>query len=67
MTYEDRISFTLTEAVHLKRIKILDLATEAAQGADEAFDGEAAVNAAEITRVIQALRHTLNDKDPQEV
>ena len=66
VTYEDRISFTLTEAGHLKRIKILDLATEAAQGADEAFDGEAAVNAAEITRAIQALRHALNDKDEKD-
>ena len=66
VTYEDRISFTLTEAVRLKRIKILDLATEAAQGADEAFDGEAAVNAAEITRAIQALRHALHDKDDKD-
>ena len=66
VTYEDRISFTLTEAGHLKRIQILDLATEAAQGADEAFDGEAAVNAAEITRTIQALRHALQEKDVED-
>ena len=39
---------------------------EAAQGADEAFDGEAAVNAAEITRAIQALRHALHDKDEKD-
>lgn len=66
VNYEDRISFTLTEAGHLKRIKILDLATEDADGADEAFDGEAAVNAAEITRAIQALRHALHDKDDKD-
>lgn len=64
LTYEDRASFVLTEAGHLKKIKILDLS--AAEGAEEAFDGEAAVNAAEITRVIQALREVLRDEDQKE-
>ena len=67
LVYEERVSVVLTQAGHLKKIKVLDLAAEDAGGAEDAFDGEAAVNAAEITRVIQALRHTLNDKDPQEV
>lgn len=67
LVYEERVSVVLTQAGHLKKIKVLDVAAEDAGGAEDAFDGEAAVNAAEITRVIQALRHTLNDKDPQEV
>ena len=67
LIYEERVSVVLTQAGHLKKIKVLDVAAEDAGGAEDAFDGEAAVNAAEITRVIQALRHTLNDKDPQEV
>ena len=67
LVYEERVSVVLTQAGHLKKIKVLDVAAEDADGAEDAFDGEAAVNAAEITRVIQALRHTLNDKDPQEV
>ena len=66
LVYEERVSVVLTQAGFLKKIKVLDVAAEDADGAEDAFDGEAAVNAEEITRVIQALRHTLNDKDPQE-
>ena len=66
LVYEERVSVVLTQAGFLKKIKVLDVAAEDPDGAEDAFDGEAAVNAEEITRVIQALRHTLNDKDPQE-
>src|SRR4030095_2031010 len=43
MTWNDRVSFVLTESLALKRIKLLDVVLEGIEKADQGFDTDAAI------------------------
>lgn len=59
MTFDDRISFVLTERMEIKRLAFLDLITEEADKAvangDPQFEADFALMSAELSRLIPAL------------
>lgn len=59
MTWNDRISFVLTDKLHLKRLAFLDVlkeqAEQSAEGADEQFDADFALMAGELTQLFADL------------
>jgi recombination associated protein RdgC len=57
MSWRDRVSFTLTDTLQLKKIAFLDLAFEGrdAPSKDEAFDADAALATGELGKLIPAL------------
>lgn len=63
LTWNDRISFVLTERLEIKRLAFLDLVKEAAdqrvEHADEQFDADFALMAGEFGRFLSALVEVL--------
>ena len=63
MTWDDRISFVLTEKGEIKRLAFLDVvkenAEQSAENAEELFDAEFALMAGEFARFIPALLDAL--------
>jgi recombination associated protein RdgC len=57
LSWRERVSFTLTEGLAIKKISFLDLAFEGRPeaSADEAFDADAALATGELGRLIPAL------------
>lgn len=57
LSWRERVSFTLTEGLAIKKIAFLDLAFEGRPEAsgDEAFDADAALATGELSRLIPAL------------
>ena len=58
MTFDDRISFVLTDGLEIKRISLLDIVKEQesqAEGADEIFDAEFFIGSTEFTNMFEAL------------
>jgi recombination associated protein RdgC len=59
MTWNGRVSFVLTEALALKKIKLLDVALEGAgatgQGQDNGFDTDVAITTGELSQLIPQL------------
>lgn len=59
MTWNDRISFVLTDKLHLKRLAFLDIlkaqAEQSAEGADEQFDADFALMAGELAHLFADL------------
>lgn len=59
LTWDDRLSFILTETLHLKRLAFLDIikeeAEKSAEHADEQFDADFAIMTGELARAIQKL------------
>lgn len=59
MTWNGRVSFVLTEALALKKIKLLDVALEGAgatgQGNDNGFDTDVAITTGELSQLIPQL------------
>lgn len=60
MTYDDRLSFVLTERGELKRIEFLDVVRDQAKAdehedADALFDAEFALMTGELLRLLPAL------------
>lgn len=62
MTWNDRISFVLTDKLHLKRLAFLDVLKEQAEksaqgsdGADELFDADFALMAGELAQLFEDL------------
>lgn len=57
MTYQDRVSFLLTDTLQLKKISFLDVVFEGRDKADkdEAFDADAAIATGELSQLIPAL------------
>ncbi len=54
MTWNDRVSFVLTESMQIKRVKVLDVVKEANTNED-AFDGDFAMMAGEYAGLIGAV------------
>ncbi|OYW30642.1 MAG: recombination-associated protein RdgC [Methyloversatilis sp. 12-65-5] len=66
MTWAERVSFTLTETLTLKRIAPLDVLTEKEDGSGddaERFDTDFALMTGELGRLIDQLIETLGGKD----
>lgn len=61
LTWDDRISFVLTERLEIKRLAFLDLLKEEAETehADEQFDADFALMTGELSRFIPQLVHVL--------
>ncbi len=57
MTFKERVSFVLTDALLIKKISFLDLAFEGREvaSADEQFDADAAIATGELIAMIPAL------------
>jgi recombination associated protein RdgC len=59
MTWNGRVSFVLTEALTLKKIKLLDVTLEGAgtpaDGSDDGFDADVALSTGELGRLIPQL------------
>lgn len=70
MTWNSRVSFVLTEALALKRIKLLDVALEGAgatgQGDDNGFDTDVAITTGELSQLIPQLIDALGGELPRD-
>lgn len=59
LTWNDKISFVLTDKLHIKRLAFLDVlkeqAEKAAQGLDETFDADFALMAGELAQMFETL------------
>lgn len=66
LSWNERVAFTLTEALTLKKIEILDTALEGRDGVaeDEAFDADAAIATGELRRLIPELLEALGGEQP---
>ncbi|MCA0188100.1 MAG: recombination-associated protein RdgC [Proteobacteria bacterium] len=64
VTFDDRISFVLTEAGHMKRIGFVDVLKEEAnkaETADDVFNSELSITSGEIGRVFETLSQELRE------
>ena len=66
MTWDNRVSFVLTESMALKKIKLLDVVLEGASGKDEGFDTDAAIATGELRRLIPDLLEALDGEQATE-
>ncbi|NSX15004.1 recombination-associated protein RdgC [Cupriavidus taiwanensis] len=70
MTWNDRVSFVLTDGLTLKRVAALDVIKETAgateQTADEAFDGDFLLMAGELGRMLADLMEALGGEQAPE-
>lgn len=57
LTWQGRVSFVLTEDLHLKKLKFLDVV---AQDTDEGFDADVAIVTAELSLLIPSLIEALD-------
>jgi len=59
MSWDDRVSFMLTDAMQLKKISFLDVVFEGVAHNDDAFDADAAIATGELRRLIPDLMDAL--------
>ncbi len=59
MTWGEKISFVLDDAMQLKRLAMLDLLKEEIDDSDDAFDSEFAIMTGELSHLIPDLIHAL--------
>lgn len=67
MTWNDHVSFVLTEALHLKKVAVLDVVFEAAaalasDGKDDNFDADVAIATGELQKLIPDLLDALGSE-----
>lgn len=67
MTWNDHVSFVLTEALQLKKVAVLDTVFEAAaalssDGKDDNFDGDVAIATGELQKLIPDLLEALGNE-----
>lgn len=55
MTWDDRVSFVLTDAMALKKLTFLDVVMEDKKGGDDAFEADAAIATGELGKLIPDL------------
>jgi recombination associated protein RdgC len=60
MTWQGRVSFVLTDALAIKKIKLLDHVLEAAGPDDGGFDADAAIATGELRRLLPELVEALD-------
>ena len=66
MSWNDRVSFTLTEALVLKKIKLLDGVLQAAEKQDQNFDADVAIATGELGPLIADLVQALGGEPAPE-
>jgi recombination associated protein RdgC len=70
LTWNDRISFVLTEQLHVKRISFLEIlereSSEEAEDEDERFDIDFALMTGELSRMLADLAKVLGGEKPAE-
>ena len=62
LTWNDRISFVLTETAQIKKLKLLDLVLDGVQAGgkdDDGFDTDAAILTGELTAMLPELLEAL--------
>jgi recombination associated protein RdgC len=69
MTWNDHVSFVLTEALQLKKVTVLDVVFEAASaltsdGKDDNFDADVAIATGELQKLIPDLLEALGGETP---
>ena len=67
MTYDDRISFVLTEGLQLKKIAMLDVVRESQSQGDAGFDADVAIATGELSNLIPALVNALGGEGRTEL
>lgn len=72
MTWNDHVSFVLTEALQLKKVAVLDVVFEAAaslssDGKDDNFDADVAIATGELQQLIPDLLEALGGEGPAAV
>lgn len=60
LTWDSRVSFTLTDSMALKKIKLLDVVLEGVKSQDEGFDADVAIATAELRKLIPELIDALD-------
>jgi recombination associated protein RdgC len=65
MSWNDRVSFLLTDAAQLKRISFLDVVFEGVAHKDDAFDADAAIATGELRRLLPELIDALGGEQAQ--
>ena len=62
LTWNNRVSLVLTDALQVKRVSFLDVVFEAnsAQGKDDGFDADVAIATAELSQLIPDLFDALD-------
>jgi recombination associated protein RdgC len=55
MTWDDRVSFVLTDAMCLKKLTFLDVVLEGNKGGDDAFEADAAIATGELCKLLPDL------------
>ena len=63
MTWDDRISFVLDDAMQLKRIAPLDILKDQADESEDAFETDFALMTGEFSRLIPDLLHALGGEE----
>lgn len=70
LTWDDRISFILTDRMEIKRLAFLDILKEEAESqaetADEQFDADFALMTGELARMLPAVVEALGGEQPAE-
>ena len=64
LTFDDRISFVVTDVGHIKKLAFLDVLKEEtrnAESADDVFDSELSITSGELGRLYQALRTEMRE------
>ena len=60
MTWSDRVSFVLTDALQIKKLAFLDVVFEgASSGKDDGFDADVAITTAELQKMVPELLQAL--------
>lgn len=63
MTWNDRVSFVLTDALQIKKLAFLDVVFEgASSGKDDGFDADVAITTAELQKLVPDLLHALGEE-----
>ncbi|MDD2918805.1 recombination-associated protein RdgC [Rhodoferax sp.] len=65
LTWDDRVSFVLTEGLQLKKLAFLEVVFEgASQGKDDGFDADVAIATGELQKALPALLEALGGEAP---
>ena len=65
LTWNDRVSFVLTEGLQLKKLAFLDVVFEGTStGKDDGFDADVAIATGELQKALPALLEALGGESP---
>ena len=67
MTWDDRVSFVLTEGMQLKKVELLGVVMEGQNQADAGFDADVAIATGELTKLIPGLIEALDGEGRTEL